>query len=56
MGYSPLEGVPMATRAGSIDAEIVLHLLRTGKLDREEIEHALEFESGLLGLSGETAS
>jgi acetate kinase len=54
MGFSPLEGVPMATRSGSIDAEIVLHLLRTGKLDAEEIEHALESESGLLGLSGET--
>jgi acetate kinase len=54
MGYSPLEGVPMATRAGSIDAEIVLHLLRTEKLGLEEIEHALEFDSGLLGLSGES--
>src|SRR5206468_6534646 len=52
MGFSPLEGVPMATRAGSIDAEIVLHLLRTGKLGADEIEHALEHESGLLGLSG----
>ena len=54
MGYSPLEGVPMATRSGSIDTEIVLHLLRAHKLGLEEIEHALEFESGLLGLSGET--
>jgi acetate kinase len=54
MGYSPLEGVPMATRSGSIDAEIVLHLLRTRKLDLEQIEHALQSESGLLGLSGET--
>lgn len=55
MGYSPLEGVPMATRSGSIDAEIVLHLLRTRNLSLEEIEHALESESGLLGLSGETS-
>jgi acetate kinase len=55
MGFSPLEGVPMATRSGSIDPEIVLHLLRTGKLDVDEIEHALVWESGLLGLSGETA-
>jgi acetate kinase len=54
MGYSPLEGVPMATRSGSIDAEIVLHLLRARKLGLEEIEHALEFEAGLLGLSGES--
>lgn len=55
MGFSPLEGVPMATRSGSIDTEIVLHLLRTHRLGLEEIEHALESESGLLGLSGETA-
>ncbi|HEY3184359.1 MAG TPA: acetate/propionate family kinase [Gaiellaceae bacterium] len=55
MGFSPLEGVPMATRAGSIDTEIVLHLLRGGKLELEEIEEALERESGLLGLSGASA-
>ena len=55
MGFSPLEGVPMATRSGSIDTEIVLHLLRAGKLDLDEIERALQSESGLLGLSGETA-
>jgi acetate kinase len=52
MGFSPLEGVPMATRSGSIDAEIVLHLLRAGKLAADEIEDALERHSGLLGLSG----
>src|SRR5438309_8932 len=52
MGFSPLEGVPMATRSGSIDPEIVLHLLRTGRLALEEIEGALERDSGLLGLSG----
>ena len=55
MGFSPLEGVPMATRSGSIDAEIVLHLLRHGRLSLEEIEQALEHESGLLGLSETTA-
>jgi len=55
MGFSPLEGVPMATRSGSLDAEIVLHLLRAGKLGVDEIEHALESESGLLGLSGESS-
>jgi acetate kinase len=55
MGFSPLEGVPMATRSGSIDVEIVLHLLRTGKLGLDEVERALESESGLLGLSGTTS-
>jgi acetate kinase len=55
MGYSTLDGVPMATRSGSIDPEIVLHLLRNRTLDLEQIEHALELESGLLGLSEESA-
>jgi acetate kinase len=55
MGFSPLEGVPMATRSGSIDPEIVLHLLRHGRLSVEEVEEALEERSGLLGLSGTTA-
>ncbi len=52
MGFSPLEGVPMATRSGSIDVEIALYLLRHGKLALDELEQALEQESGLLGLSG----
>jgi acetate kinase len=52
MGFSPLEGVPMVTRCGSIDAEIVLHLLRTRRLTLDEIEWALEHGSGLAGLSG----
>ena len=55
MGFSPLEGVPMATRSGTIDAEIVVHLLRTERLSLAEIDHALDFESGLLGLSGESS-
>jgi acetate kinase len=55
MGFSPLEGVPMATRSGSIDAEIVLHLQRRGLLRPEQIEEALEHESGLLGLSSTSA-
>jgi acetate kinase len=55
MGFSPLEGVPMASRAGSVDPEILLHLLRRGLAGHEELEHALEHESGLLGLSGISA-
>ena len=55
MGFSPLEGVPMATRSGSIDPAIVIHLLRTGKMKLEEVSWALERESGLLGLSGVSA-
>ena len=55
MGYSPLDGVPMATRSGSIDPEIPLHLLRAGLLELEQLEHALENDSGLRGLSGRSA-
>jgi acetate kinase len=52
MGFSPLEGVPMATRSGSLDAAAILYLLRRGAGSLDEIEQALERESGLLGLSG----
>jgi acetate kinase len=52
MGFSPLEGVPMATRSGSVDPGALLYLLRTDKLTVDEVERALEHESGLAGLSG----
>jgi acetate kinase len=52
MGFSPLEGVPMATRAGSLDAAAILSLLRRGAGSAAELEQALERKSGLLGLSG----
>jgi acetate kinase len=52
MGFSPLEGVPMATRPGSIDPEILLYLLRHEAASPDELEDALEHESGLLGLGG----
>jgi acetate kinase len=55
MGFSPLEGVPMATRSGSIDPEIVLYLLRHELVSAEMVEEALEHRSGLLGLSGVSA-
>jgi acetate kinase len=51
MGFTPLEGVPMATRAGSVDPGALLYLLRHG-VSPGELDHALEDESGLLGLSG----
>jgi acetate kinase len=52
MGFSPLEGVPMATRSGSLDPGALLYLLREQKLSREELEQQLEHESGLAALSG----
>ena len=52
MGFSPLDGVPMATRSGAVDPSVPLYLIRTGRLEAEGIERVLEEESGLLGLSG----
>jgi acetate kinase len=52
MGFTPLEGVPMATRSGSIDPGALLHVLRAGFLSVDELEQALEHESGLAGLGG----
>ena len=54
MGFSPLEGVPMATRAGTIDPEILLYLQRNELATTDELEQALEHESGLLALGGST--
>jgi acetate kinase len=51
MGYTPLEGVPMATRSGSVDPGLLLHLLRGGA-SVDDLERVLEHESGLLGISG----
>jgi acetate kinase len=51
MGFTPLEGVPMATRAGTVDPGALLHLLRHG-VTASELDDALERESGLLALSG----
>jgi acetate kinase len=52
MGFSPLEGVTMATRSGSVDPAVLIYLLRRGAGSLDEIEQTLERESGLLGLSG----
>jgi acetate kinase len=52
MGFSPLEGVPMAARSGSVDPGILLFLLREKFLTLEELDHALERESGLAALGG----
>ena len=51
MGFSPLEGVPMATRSGSLDPGALLYLLRERLLTEEELAQGLEHESGLAGLS-----
>jgi acetate kinase len=52
MGFSPLEGVPMTTRSGSLDPGAILYLLRERLLSLEELDQALEHHAGLKGLSG----
>lgn len=51
MGFTPLEGVPMGTRPGSLDPGALLYLLRHG-LSVDELDDLLERDSGLLGLAG----
>jgi len=52
MGFSPLEGVPMATRSGSVDPGALIYLLRERGLTVDELDKGLEHESGLAALGG----
>lgn len=52
MGFTPLEGLIMATRSGSVDPGLVVWLQQHEGLDPDTIAQALEHESGLLGLAG----
>lgn len=51
MGFTPLEGVMMGTRSGSVDPGILLHLLQQG-YSADDLDRILNKESGLLGISG----
>lgn len=55
MGYSPLEGLIMATRCGSIDPTAVTEIQRELQLDDDGIANYLNKQSGLLGISGTTS-
>jgi len=52
MGFTPLEGLMMGTRSGSIDPGILLYLLRHGGYTVDQLDRVLNQESGLLGVSG----
>ena len=52
MGFTPLEGLVMATRSGSVDPGLVLWLLEHTGLAESDLANALELESGLLALAG----
>jgi acetate kinase len=52
MGFSPLEGIPMATRSGSVDPGALLYVLREHGLTPDELDDALEHGSGMGALGG----
>ena len=52
MGFTPLEGLMMGTRSGSVDPGILTYLMRQGQLDSQGIDKVLNEKSGLLGVSG----
>ncbi len=52
MGFTPLEGLMMGTRSGTVDPGMLVYLLRHKGLDVNELDQALNYQSGLLGLSG----
>lgn len=54
MGMTPLGGIPMSTRPGSLDPGVVLHLQRHLGIPPTDLDHLLWKESGLKGLSGES--
>jgi acetate kinase len=51
MGLTPTGGIPMGTRCGDLDPGVFLYLLRTEKLDADELEVMLNHQSGLFALS-----
>jgi acetate kinase len=52
MGFTPLDGLMMGTRSGSIDPSIVTYLMRARHLGADQIDQLLNKQSGLLGISG----
>jgi acetate kinase len=54
MGFTPLEGLMMGSRSGSVDPGVILHLLRQGDLTVDQLDRLLNKESGLKGISGQS--
>ncbi len=52
MGLTPLGGIPMGSRSGDLDPSIVTYLMRKENLTPDEMEHILNKESGVYGISG----
>ena len=52
MGFTPLDGLIMGTRSGSVDPGILIYLMRQGDFDAAQLDRVLNRESGLRGISG----
>ncbi len=52
MGFTPLDGLMMGTRSGSVDPGILTFLLRQGHVTGQQLDEVLNAKSGLLGISG----
>lgn len=52
MGFTPLEGLVMATRSGDVDPGLLIYLQREYHITVDELDRVLNHESGLLGISG----
>ena len=52
MGYTPLDGLMMGTRSGSVDPGILIHLVRDRGYGADDLDRVLNRESGLKGISG----
>lgn len=55
MGFSTIDGIPMATRSGALDPGVIFHFMARMGLSREEVEDIVYHKSGLIGLSGISA-
>jgi acetate kinase len=52
MGFTPVDGLPMGTRTGTLDPGVILYLLQHEGMDAKAVEHLIYERSGLLGVSG----
>ena len=52
MGFTPLDGLMMGTRSGSVDPGVLMYLMRMDGLNYQQMDKLLNQESGLLGISG----
>jgi acetate kinase len=52
MGFTPAAGVPMGTRSGDLDPGLALYMARTQNMDAQQFDNFVNFECGLLGVSG----